>query len=279
MSSLDINSMDVVIAMAPVLHTILVLREPTCLLVCSRDEVLYSAYSHDFDLGIRKGDFVNPKWVVASALQSEKPNTKMVDLANSTLGIAYMGYAAPIFNKDGILIGALSWYTTTHEEEIKRELEEVNLAMNEIDASGHMIADASMTLVNEGENLSDLSIELHNRYKHMSTASQLLHEISSKTQMLGLNAAIEAARAGDAGRGFTVVAQEVRHLADNAKTSTSEIDEQIKFIRHVIQSVQDNAVNNSTLSEEITASIEELTNSITAVRQAVSKINQWNKRQ
>lgn len=52
----------------------------------------------------------------------------------------------------------------------------------------------------------------------MSNIVSVIEEISSETNLLSLNASIEAARAGDAGKGFAVVAQEIRVLSDNTNT-------------------------------------------------------------
>ncbi len=104
---------------------------------------------------------------------------------------------------------------------------------------------------------SQISTDMHNLGKHAEGIGQILSvisDIADQTNLLALNAAIEAARAGEAGRGFAVVADEVRKLAEKTMAATREVGDAIQTIQ---ESVKSN-IANVTASGELTNKVSEI---------------------
>lgn len=127
---------------------------------------------------------------------------------------------------------------------------------------------------------SNIVEDLGHQSDHITSIVNTIKEIADQTNLLALNAAIEAARAGEQGRGFAVVADEVRSLADRTAHSTTEIAEMVSKIqtgtRQAVSSMQDSMVkvgHGVELATQAGNSINEIRDGAQRVSSVVSSIS------
>jgi methyl-accepting chemotaxis protein len=159
-----------------------------------------------------------------------------------------------------------SFELKTSAEEVAKTANEVNIQTEEITDSIQQISSGAVgqaDKANRGlESIEEVRNFLGTSLTNLEGLTKIIEEVTKQTKMLALNAAIEAAKAGEFGRGFSIVADNVRRLSDETKKNTLDIQD---LIGEVIQNLNEKVGNLhetfrsfAVQSEEFSASSEEV---------------------
>lgn len=124
------------------------------------------------------------------------------------------------------------------------------------------------------QNVISSILELQQQSASISEIVHAINEIAEETNLLSLNASIEAARVGDAGRGFAVVAEEIRKLSDQCLESAAQIEALVKDINTKTNDVVDIATQADTVVTSQADAVEETTNSFKLINEQVELLLQ-----
>lgn len=119
----------------------------------------------------------------------------------------------------------------------------------------------------------DIILTNNESAEKINQASNMIQDIADQTNLLALNAAIEASRAGDAGRGFSVVADEIRNLAEQSNIFASEINEVIRELQTQSQEAVDTMEVVQGVVEEQAKGVEDTYDKFEAIARAIDSIN------
>jgi rubrerythrin len=227
----------------------------------------------NIDLKRKPGDKIGRGTAVYQCMQERRRIIKEFSREESQYGIPYIANAVPIFEDTGEIVGCIATVEDITTQDAMRSTSEL------LSSASLQLAAAIQTMNGQMEEMAAASETLQaatskavSNVKDTESVVDFIQEVAKQTNLLGLNAAIEAARVGELGRGFNVVAEEVRKLAVNSAESAKQIQQVLRIVQDTIIDINNNTNSLKEAIKEQTRTIEEIAASSQEMAAMASKL-------
>lgn len=261
---------DHVIKILPIIHSMI---PDVGIGITNREEWLAYFPGKKIDLGVKAGAKINPNEPLADCIRNNKWIKEEVPA--EFFGVTFTGYAAPIFYENEVIGAVAIQFQEQDERNLRRisdqmvtSITQANESITEIAAGAEGLTGISHALLEESKRAS---VEM-NQTEEVIT---FIKRIADQTNLLGLNASIEAARAGDMGRGFGIVANEIRKLSNETVSSTEKIRTMLTQFQKTMNEMTTLIEKVYTVGQSQAASTQEIAAFIDEIQSMSKELNEY----
>lgn len=239
------------------------------IMLTDREKVLYYQGSKDIDGKIAVGS-------VAGKFVKDAMNKGDVDITiipKDFLGVAFKSYMIPL-KDNGIVVGSIAiGKSLSKKDAVTKITKDLITALSNIEIGiNHINSGVSDLAVMNNEILEETNIA-NSMASNTDGIVDFIKNVSSQTNLLGLNASIEAARAGEFGRGFNVVASEIRKLSVSSNESIAKIDSVIKNISTAVEKINIKVKDADGVSKQQSQALQEIAVSVEQLNETAKMLS------
>lgn len=252
----SIGSLDTLVEYAKVLHSITGEKDMV-ITIADTEKLLLYIPGEKLKFPVETGMKLKDAWAVTKAI---KQKTELnITTPKEVMGIPYRTVANPVIDEHNKVIGAIALSRSLDRQNTLLEtaqsltacLEQMTASIGEVSATADGVSQTQVEM-------TELLKKAHADMKKTTEIMNFIKSISAQSNMLGLNAAIEAARAGEMGRGFGVVAAEIRKMSQNIEEATKKIQQIINESLHSVEDVLNRVESNADTIKDQSSSINEI---------------------
>ena len=254
-----LNAFRVFAPYIPYLHT-----QDVMINISEGDRITYVSGAEKLGVSMKVGDQVNPDGADYDAMKTRLVVKKKIP--KEVFGQEIESISIPIVDENNNAVACIAVVKSLKRHyEISHLSEALSTALSQISDSTDALVSSSLAVSELNAGISESMKETTRQTKATDEIIGFVKNIAKQTNLLGLNASIEASRAGEYGRGFNVVAKETRKLSASSTESLKKIEEILKNIQssmvnvsEKIDQVNENFLTHTSEFQEISSLIEEL---------------------
>lgn len=210
-----------------------------------------------------KGEPIYKGSIVGECIRTGKRIVKKVP--KEVRGFSYIACGVPV-EEDGQIVGAVSFVMSTDKQDKLLELtKKISNNLEELTNTSQVVEDSAENLSEVAKKVEGVTGKLVQNIDETDSIINIIHNLAKQTNLLGLNAAIEAARVGKEGKGFEVVAEEIRKLATDSSNSINKIEE-------ILKGIKDSSISQNEVIEQIQKVVEVQKNTVTIVNSSLQEL-------
>ncbi|MBM6388089.1 MAG: hypothetical protein JSY10_29785 [Paenibacillus sp.] len=253
-------------------------RDDVSISINDHEKVLYFAEANGLEIGVKVGDELHEDYKDFKMLTNRDSRT-VARMPGDLQGRPFDAILIPIQENDQV-VGILGVnYALDNHITLEKLISENEATINALLGGIQQIAAHSEELSATSEEILRNSKQAAENSVSVTKVTNVIREVSEQTNLLGLNAMIEAARVGDLGSGFGVVASEVRKLSDHTKQAASDIEtslgsvqDSMKHMELEIGQITTATMDQAQLVSEFMQSIEQLSETSANLKKFVTEM-------
>lgn len=236
----NLDLLDVLTMAVPTFHSLM--KGKNVIAIADLEQYRIYVPGEDMDHKLRAGSKLIEGSVMHRVIVE---NNKVVIRADSKVfGFPYIARAIPLHNELGKVIGGFIFCERVdRQDELLSISEQLVNITNTVGNLLEKLTQSAEALFSSSDDLKTLADKSFREVVHTYDDLNLIRHVNGDIKILGFNAALEAARAGDNGRGFRVVSEEMRKLADNSNISLQKIECALKDTKDISETVIHEASN------------------------------------
>lgn len=245
--------------------------------ISDKEKVIISLGSQELGIADMSDIPLKPTDPMPDVMKNNR--TLVMDIPKEAYGIAVKTVMVPVTNRSRKVVGCIGISASRNNqvnlieiaEKFAASSEEIGAASEQLASSATILSDTMNEVAVAQENLS-------NQVENTTKILDMINNVAKNTRILGFNAGIEAARSGEHGKGFSVVAKEITKLADQSAESVNEIRQLLESMKEKVTLVTKNVSETINLSENQATAIVDISTSIQQLTEVAETIDELAKK-